>query len=410
MKKIIIFTWSVFFLMLLSVSNSATFMVTKTADTNDGTCDDDCSLREAIIAANVASGADVITLPAATYILSIAGMDENAAATGDLDITDDLTISGADTSNTIIDGGAIDRVFDIYRSTANVNISAVTITNGLVTDDTGGGLQNKGVLMLDHVTVTGNVVNGTDAYAVGGGIRNGGETTVTNSTISNNQADRGGGIFNAGSAILDLRDTTINGNTARVGGGLQLYGTAVLTNATVSDNSSSGVGGGLALYDAAVTLINCTVASNSSGGNNALTVWGDGTTFTLKHTILANSVGNCYVNYGGSIKSDGYNLDSDGSCGLAGPGDLSNMDPLLGPLQDNGGPTHTHALLTGSPAIDAGDNVGCPSTDQRGIARPKDGDSDCNAVCDIGAYEFVLPVGEGCLKTMPAIPLLLLED
>ena len=88
------------------------------------------------------------------------------------------------------------------------------------------------------------------------------------------------------------------------------------------------------------------------------------------------------------MSSSGHNLDSDGSCGLSGPGDLPNTDALLGLLADNGGPTQTHALLAGSPAIDAGDNAACPATDQRGVARPQDGDGDGAAVCDIGAYEL----------------------
>src|SRR5439155_22233245 len=89
----------------------------------------------------------------------------------------------------------------------------------------------------------------------------------------------------------------------------------------------------------------------------------------------------------GSITSAGHNLSSDGSCGLAGAGDLQKVDPKLGELADNGGPTQTHALLAGSPAIDAGDNASCPGTDQRGTARPVDGNSDGVAVCDIGAFE-----------------------
>ena len=170
-------------------AQAVTYTVTKTADTNDGACDADCSLREAIISANNAPGADVIFIPAGTYIFSIEGTDENAAATGDLDITDDLTINGAGTSNTFIDGGALDRVFDIDGATTNVNISDVTIQNGLVTDYPGAGLFNGGVLVVDHVTVTGNVVNGTHSYATAGGLFSNGKATVISSTISNNQAD-----------------------------------------------------------------------------------------------------------------------------------------------------------------------------------------------------------------------------
>ena len=106
----------------------------------------------------------------------------------------------------------------------------------------------------------------------------------------------------------------------------------------------------------------------------------------LTNTIVANSIsgGDCY----GSITDGGHNLDSDGTCGLdPAKGSLPNTDPMLGPLQDNGGPTWTHALQPGSPAIDAGDNSQCPSTDQRGFYRHIDGDGDGTAICDMGAYE-----------------------
>src|SRR5439155_8572297 len=106
-------------------------------------------------------------------------------------------------------------------------------------------------------------------------------------------------------------------------------------------------------------------------------------TLSLANTILATTGfdANCV----GSVTSLGHNLDSDGSCALAAEGDLSSVDPKLGALADNGGPTQTQALLAGSPAIDAGTNSGCPSTDQRGQPRPKDGNGDGNVVCDMGA-------------------------
>jgi hypothetical protein len=107
--------------------------------------------------------------------------------------------------------------------------------------------------------------------------------------------------------------------------------------------------------------------------------------------VARNSAGDCTIASG--VTSLGHNLSSDGTCGLSAPGDLSNVDPQLGPLADNGGPgaprTLTHALLPGSPAIDAGDNAGCPPSDQRFDERPMDGSGDSVAVCDIGSYEGV---------------------
>ncbi len=147
---------------------AATFTVSKTADTADGTCDADCSLREAIIAANTnGAGADTIIIPAGTYQLSIAGRDEFEAATGDLNIRSNLTIDGAGSGSTIIDGGGIDRVFQILDG-RTVTIQDVTIQNGVAITRTGGGIYNSGTL------------------------------NVNNSRIFSNTASHGGGIYHAG--------------------------------------------------------------------------------------------------------------------------------------------------------------------------------------------------------------------
>jgi hypothetical protein len=183
-----------------------------------------------------------------------------------------------------------------------------------------------------------------------------------NVTISGNRALHGAGLFNSGSATLT--NVTISANAASYdGGGLFNFGSAVLTNVTISGNSAGETGGGI---------------SNQSGGS-----------VRLKNTIVANSPagGNC----SGPITSAGHNLDSGNSCGFnLAQGDLINSDPKLAPLGDNGGPTKTHALSVGSPAVDAGDSSDCPSTDQRGagFTRPRDGDGNGSSVCDVGAFEI----------------------
>ena len=123
-----------------------------------------------------------------------------------------------------------------------------------------------------------------------------------------------------------------------------------------------------------MTLTNVTFSSNVNDNLNNLVgaIW-------LKNTLMAD--GSCARN---PVISLGNNLDSGSTCGLNATGDLTNTNPLLGPLQDNGGPTPTHALLPGSPAINAGTNRGCPPTDQRGVPRPQ------GPLCDIGAFEVVV--------------------
>lgn len=205
---------------------------------------------------------------------------------------------------------------------------------------------------------------GGTGYQYGGGIVNYyGTMTLTNSTVSDNTAGFGGGIHN-NTGTLTVTNTTISGNTASQGGAVyNSWGTLTLINSTLTGNSAN-LGG--AIY-------------HSYGSSMAI------------NSILANSIlgGDCASWSGGTIDG-GHNISSDDSCSFdPANGSMPNTDPLLGPLHDNGGPTLTHALLWNSPAIDLGDNNQCPSTDQRGMPRPIDGNMDGNPVCDIGSYELI---------------------
>jgi CSLREA domain-containing protein len=452
---------------------AVTFVVTKTADTADGTCDADCSLREAVIAANASPGYDYVSLPSGTYSLTIVGGGEDDAATGDLDITDSLEIDGAGLANTTIEVGAgDDRVFDVIATPVVTNTLLTTrdleIRNGKgdvgFGCECGGGIlvRTDAWLTLINTAVSGNSATG-GALSTGGGIDNDGTLTLENSFILGNSADFAGGINNGpnasftmtGGAIeantastsvggvelppgsaatmirvlinrntagggaggidvsgsLELIDSSLNQNTAGGnGGGLEVSGgTVTATGSTIVNNTATGDGGGI-FSNGAITLTNSTISGNSAGGggggilNNVVanltstnvTIAGNSPsglhnfgTASLKNTIVANSgSANCVVP--AAITSLGHNLDSGSTCGFTGPGDLANTDPKLGPLEHTTGPTQWYPILPGSPAVDTGDNNGCPATDQRGVQRPLDGNGDGTPVCDIGAYELFL--------------------
>jgi len=252
----------------------------------------------------------------------------------------------------------------------------------------GAGIYHQGGLTVSYSTIDGNgagtscVFTYAACYPVGGGIYNSGTLLINKSTISNNHANagrcascfgHGGGINNGPGGKLTIANSTISGNGASgymlpSGGGIYASGTSeAISNSTISGNGATGSWNGVNL-----------------GGN----IYG-GYLLTMQNSIVANNTsgGNCY----GTVTSEGYNLSSDNTCDFSGPGDMNNIDPMLGPLKNNGGPTQTMALSSGSPAIDAGNPNGCTNsngvllkTDQREMRRP---DKEDSGGCDIGAYE-----------------------
>jgi hypothetical protein len=321
---------------------------------------------------SLASSGDSIMVAAATY-------KEN------LSIGFNLTVIGFRAATTIINGGGVNTAVTIPNSSAHVTLSKVTIRNGYAHD--GGGIFNLGALTINNCIVTGN--SGAGFGSSGGGISSTGRLTINNSTISRNGATAGSGI--AGGGTTTINHSTISRNVAgRYGGGIAGV-TLSVNNSTVSDNKVivNGRGGGIFIYSrGTLTVNNSTLSGNGATYGGGIFSDSNGTA-TLQNSIVANSPsgGNCY----GTMTSQGYNVSSDNTCNFNGTGDLNNTDPKLGPLQDNGGPTQTHGLLSGSPAIDSGNPNGCTDgngrllkTDQRGKPRP---DKEDSGGCDMGAYE-----------------------
>ncbi len=283
------------------------------------------------------------------------------------------------------------------------NGGTLTLINSIISNNSGtegGGIDNSGTLTMLDSTISGNTASG------GGGIRNSGTVTITNSTISDNTAQTSGGIENTGT--VTVTNSTISGNTGNNSGGLFNGSTGILevTNSTISGNLAAESGGGINNDQGTVTVTNTTITANIADSDRDGTgdgggIYNDGTA-EVRNTIIAGNFDNSpapnpiHPDVSGSFTTTSFNLigDATGSTGFT-DGDNGNIvgtscnpiDPLLGPLQDNGGPTFTHALLPGSPAINAGNNANIPAgitTDQRGEPRIVDG------TVDIGAFEAAL--------------------
>jgi hypothetical protein len=300
-------------------ARGTTISVTNTNDSGSG------SLRQALAIAN---DGDTIDATGVSGVITL--------TSGELLVGKSVTINGAGADALAVDGNGTSTVFQVGTGTGppTVAISDFTIRNGQ--GGFGGGILNGSGATL---TITNSTISGSSA-AFGGGVFNTGPLTIANTTITGNTASEGGGVYS--NSALTITNSTISGNTANSEGGAVVnLGTAAITNSTLSNNSGSDGGG---IFTIGAVQI----------GDSVLNAGASGVTI---------------ANNGGIVTSLGYNLSSDNGGGfLTGPGDQINTDPLLGPLQDNGGPTFTHQLLPGSPAIDSGDPNFTPPPffDQRG--------------------------------------------
>jgi CSLREA domain-containing protein len=351
--------------------SAAVFLPTTTADTADGACDHHCSLREAVIAANTNPGEDVILLAAGTYQHTLAGADDSAAS-GDLDVLDDLVLLGDGAPSTVLLGGASDRLFHVAGG-AKLELRDLTLRNGQAPGN-GGAILNQGTL------------------------------TVSRSRLDHNAAAAdaaGGAIYSDGvAAVLVVRDSTFDQNLGGLrGGALAVADSATLTNVTISANgpAGSGQGGGIYVFaNSTTTINNATITGNGAAEGGG--IYAESSAFTgsapqVSNSIIAGNTASSKPDCAAALDSH-YLLVGDGTgCILpAGRNDQvgtpsSPLAPNLGGLLPAGGPTPTHALLDPSPPLDAANpaapgsgGTACEATDQRGAARGSDR-------CDIGAYE-----------------------
>jgi hypothetical protein len=428
---------------VFATPTAVTFTVNSTLDQPDdltipGTCHttaNTCTLRAAVMQANRTSGIGAtIILPSGVYTLTIPVAGADGEANGDLNLTTPgsgsptITITGAGAGVTIIDANHLDRVFHVHPNRVAA-ISDVTIRNGYLAgaNADGGGIYNEGSLTVSRASISANHV----AVGQGGGINNAplASLTLVDSILSQNSSDYfGGAIDNSGN--LDLRNSTLSQNTALiVGGAISSSGTLKISNSTIFGNSSND-GGGIYTGTGILYVINSTISQNyaNTNGGGILRYGTSGLVALYNTTIIDNDAdhdrdqlggigGGVYVGAGarfivvntliagntildapiaddcnGTLEAYGQNLLGDMS-GCTIPNVLNaGLISLntIGPLQDNGGPTWTHALLPGSQAIDTTlDSLGCVdetgallTIDQRGAPRP------VGARCDVGAFEY----------------------
>jgi hypothetical protein len=315
----------------------------------------------------------VMTITNSSLVSNTATLSGSAVHT----INGPLTITNSSVLSNTASGNAA-----IFIESGTVLISNTSVMTN--TSAGGGGIyNNSGSLTLLNSVVVSNTATATD----GGGIHNSGSATISNTSIGKNRATAGAGISNLNSLLLT--NSTVYSNTATTIGGAGLYseGDATLVNSTFIRNTTPITGGGIFAFIGLV-ITNTTIVSNTAASGGGI-AFPSGSSSLVNTFLAGNSGGNC----SGALSSNDHNLSSDNSCtaSFTQPNDQTNVsNPGVGALASNGGPpqgasglfpTLTAALLPGSPAIDAGGDVACPSTDERGAHRP------IGKHCDVGAYE-----------------------
>lgn len=396
------------------------------------------TIAKSLTIAGDGAGDTIVRAGGAFRVVNVSGAG-NEVTIGGVTIRDGAVESPGGVAN----GGGVS------SQDANLTLEHVVVTNNRVDVDgaaakpggiaEGGGIYaSKGTLKLVDSAVTANTASAVGGSGASGGIAEGGglnsaaQLSLEGDTFAENKADsRGGqGPSNAGQlggiaeggGVIVFAVTPVSASASTFfanivdasagpgasggigdGGGAWMLSNGPpisLSNLTATANvvhalpNGIASGGGVdigANSPGTVALTNATLSANTAEGGPGSSDGGDGylggSNTTVRNTLVSAGVSSPgHENCSGTPTSLGHNLDSLDQCNFHAPGDFVGVDPLLGPLQDNGGPTQTFALLAGSPAIDAGDNSGCPSTDARGVKRPQ------GLACDIGAFELAPPL------------------
>lgn len=350
-------------------------------------------------AGSLRSALNAVCTDGAVYFSDALAGQTITLLSGPLTLAKNVTIDASAAPGVSISGNNTDRVFIVNAGTT-ATVKYLTVKDGYGWQ-LAGGILNNGSLTLDHVIVTNNTMatNAGDFWQGGGGIYNGNGAVfnLIDSAVSNNKAGwSGGGIYSFFNTTNNIVRSTVSGNTSNdVGGGIRSLGNFTIVNSTISGNIATGWhGGAIFQTDGDITITNSTIANNIGPDWAPSTLFigqfGGGfvPTLTLTNTIITGNRWYACEKFAsgtvGNVISGGHNVVQDDSCSPV-ASDMIIWDALIGPLADNGGPTFTHALLPGSPAIDTADDALCPGTDQRGATRPQ------GTHCDVGSFELSIP-------------------
>ncbi len=373
------------------------------------------SVADSLITSNETdlSGGSIANLAGATLTIASSTISDSKANFGGA-VANSGTLILRDSA--VTDNTATTQGGGIFNG-GTLTVDDSSLSGNTATNEHGGGLANTGDATVNNSVIGGNsagiggggIHNNADGHTLsvrdstisgnacgngGGGVNNfGGDVTLINCTVAGNSAGAGaGGVRHNEPGTLTLLNTTVSGNTGSDGGGISTNGSTTIKNSTISGNSATRDGGGI-WDNRSMTLANSTVVGNTAGGNGGgVFLFPGGGLANLTSTIVAN---NDAAGYGDDLGSGGptyrfllaFSLvkkTAGASLSETTPGsNLYGVDPLLGPLANNGGPTLTHALMLGSPALDRGSSPEGPANDQRGFGF----DRVIGAAADVGAFE-----------------------